>query len=314
MKILRFAWKNYRNLSGGELIPCDGVNVVRGDNAQGKTNLLEGMWLFTGERSFRGAKDAELIGPKGRESLLRLEFYGGEREQNAELRIAEGRKAAQLNGVPKKSCPALIGEFRAAVFSPEHLSLLSGGPSVRRNFIDAALCQIRPAYAAVCAEYGRALAQRNALLKDIPDHAELLGTLGVWDSRLAKYGERIMRGRAAYLEKLAGPAAGFYSGMCGGRETLTLRYEKNAENLAKALADSQRADLAAGHTCAGPHRDDVGVQISGMSARTYGSQGQKRSAAVALKLAEAELLTQETGERPVVFLDDVLILLDSQLQ
>lgn len=314
MKVMRFAWKNFRNLPEGEIVPCDSVNVISGKNAQGKTNLLEGMWLFTGERSFRRAKDAELVRAGYTQSLLQLDFYGAEREQSARIRISEGRRRAELNRVPKKSCAAMIGEFRAAVFSPEHLSLLQGGPSGRRNFVDAALCQVRPAYAAVFAEYGRALSQRNALLKEIPRHAELLDTLDVWDGRLLKSGGQIMRWREAYLQRLAEPAARFYSGICSGREELVLRYEKNAPDFPAALESSRRADLAAGHTCTGPHRDDIAVEISGMDARAYGSQGQKRSAVIAMKLAEAELLTGSTGERPVVFLDDVLSELDGERQ
>lgn len=314
MKILRFAWSNFRNLSEGEIIPCAGVNVISGSNAQGKTNLLEGMWLFTGERSFRGAKDSEMIRTGCDQSRIFLDFYGADREQSAKIKIGNGRRSAELNGVPKKSCSALIGEFRAAVFSPEHLSLLQGGPAGRRNFIDAALCQIKPAYAALFAEYNRSLAQRNALLKDISSHAELLDTLEVWDARLVQFGEKIMRGRAAYLEKLSEPAARFYSGMCGGRETLCISYEKNAPDFAVALKKSRRIDLVTGHTGAGPHRDDVAVEISGMDARAYGSQGQKRSAVIALKLAEAELLTRVTGETPVIFLDDVLSELDEERQ
>ncbi len=314
MKVLRFAWLDFRNLSSGELRPGGGVNVIWGGNAQGKTNLLEGMWLFTGERSFRGARDAELVRAGRPESRLRLEFYGGGREQAAAVRIAGGRRAAELNGVPKKSCAALFGEFRAAVFSPEHLSLLSGGPAGRRNFADAAICQLRPAYAAVLAEYNRTLAQRNALLKEIPKHAGLLETLDVWDARLAASGGRVARAREGYLRELAGPAAEFYGGMCGGREKLELRYEKNAEDLAAALKAGRREDLFTGHTGAGPHRDDLRVEIGGMNARAYASQGQKRSAVVALKLAEAELLTRRTGEEPVVFLDDVLSELDGERQ
>lgn len=314
MNVKRFGWSNFRNLSEGEIFPSPGVNVICGNNAQGKTNLLEGMWLFTGERSFRGAKDSELVKKGSDRGEISLDFYGAERDQNAKIKIINGRRSAELNGVPKKSCTALIGEFRAAVFSPEHLSLLQGGPAGRRNFIDAALCQIKPAYAALFAEYNRSLAQRNALLKDIPRSAELLDTLEVWDVRLVQFGEKIMRGRAAYLEKLAPPAAGFYSGMCGGREILELSYERNASDFAAALKESRRADLITGHTGVGPHRDDIAVSISGMDARAYGSQGQKRSAVIALKLAEAQLLTQITGETPVIFLDDVLSELDDERQ
>ena len=314
MKILRFAWHDFRNLPGGEIRPGEGVNVICGQNAQGKTNLLEGMWLFTGERSFRGVHDAELVREGCRSSEVRMDFYAEDREQTARIMIEGGHRSAELNGVKKKSCAAILGVFRAAVFSPEHLSLVSGGPSGRRNFLDAAVCQIRPAYAGLFAEYNRALAQRNALLKDIPLHAELLDTLSVWDARLVQFGERMRKERTAYLEKLSPRAEKFYAGMCGGREALVLRYEKNAPDFAEALAQSRRSDVAAGHTTVGPHRDDIAVEIDGMDARPYGSQGQKRSAVIAMKLAEAQLLEQATGETPVIFLDDVLSELDTERQ
>lgn len=311
MKILRFSWHDFRSLREGELIPGPGVNVVCGNNAQGKTNLLEGMWLFTGERSFRNAKDADLIRRDTQRAGLALSFSSGGREQEAELRVENGRRTAVLNGVPQKSCAAMIGEFRAAVFSPEHLSLLSGGPSGRRNFIDAALCQIRPSCAGVLAEYNRCLAERNALLKDIPDHAELLDTLPVWDARLVRCGVKIAAFRRDYLAKFSPLAAEFYDGMCGGKETLELSYESDADDLAAALEKNRKSDLLLGHTGAGPHRDDVAVKISGLDARAFGSQGQKRSAVIAMKLAEAELLGRDTGEPPVIFLDDVLSELDA---
>lgn len=314
MKILRFSWENFRNLPSGGFSPADGVNVLFGRNAQGKTNLLEAMWLFTGERSFRGAKDAEMPGPESETSRLKLEFYGGGREQAAVIRFADGRRHAELNGVPKRSCSAMIGTFQAAVFSPEHLSLLQGGPAGRRSFLDAALSQIRPSYAALLAEYNRALAQRNALLKEAARRPELLDTLPVWDSRLVRGGEKVSARREEYLQRIAGPAAKFYSGMCGGKETLLLSYEADTRSFAEDLAASRRTDLLLGHTGVGPHRDDFTVLIDGRDARAYGSQGQKRSAVIAMKLAEAEVLTQESGETPVVFLDDVLSELDAERQ
>ncbi len=326
MKILRFSWENFRNLPSGEFSPNGGVNVLFGKNAQGKTNLLEAMWLFTGERSFRGARDAEMVGPLPRQAALRLDFYGAGREQTAAIRFLAGRRRAELNGVPKRSCSALIGAFQATVFSPDHLSLLQGGPAGRRNFLDAALSQIRPSYAASLARYNRVLAQRNALLKEISRRpagglhpagglrSELLETLEVWDGRLVRAGQEVAARRRQYLEKIAVPAAQFYSGMCRGRESLDLIYEASTDSFEEDLAACRGTDLATGHTGVGPHRDDMKVLVSGRDARAYASQGQKRSAVVAMKLAEAAVLTRESGEEPVVFLDDVLSELDEERQ
>lgn len=244
-----------------------------------------------------------------------MEFFGQERKQAAKIRISEGRRSAELNGIPKKSCSGLIGVFCAVVFSPEHISLVGGGPALRRNFVDSALCQYRPQYASVLAGYNRALYQRNALLKDIPRHAELLDTLDIWDSRLSSLGGRVVRMREQYLEKLAGPAEELYGGICGGRETFSVSYRRSsAGDLAKALRAARGEDIAAGHTSVGPHRDDIDIFIDSSPARNYASQGQKRSAVLALKLAEARLLAQAVGEKPVVFLDDVLSELDSGRQ
>lgn len=314
MNVQRLLWKNFRNLQEGAFEPCGGVNVIYGQNAQGKTNLLEAMWLFTGERSFRGAKDTELVLREESTALLKMDFYSEGRGQTARITVADGRRTAELNGVPKGACSALTGKFCSVVFSPEHLSLVRGGPALRRNFVDSALCQMKPGYAALLSGYNHTLFQRNALLKDIPRHAELMDTLSIWDDRLGQFGDKIVRQRAAYLDALASPAAGFYSGISSNRETLKLSYLKSAENLRQALSDGRREDLLNGYTGFGPHRDDIEIAVDGLNARAYASQGQKRSAVLALKLAEAELLSRMNGEKPVVFLDDVMSELDSQRQ
>jgi DNA replication and repair protein RecF len=314
VKIIHIRYEDYRNLSAGEMSPDGGINVIFGKNAQGKTNLLEAMWLFTGGRSFRGSRDADLVARGRRRALLDLTFFSGEREQTARLAVEGGTRSAVLNGVPKRSAAGLVGVFCAVMFSPEHLALVRDGPVFRRNFMDTALCQIRPGYAVLLARYRHTLVQRNALLKDIPRHSELLGTLSVWDEKLARYGREIVKSREEYLTWISGPVRGIYAGICENREQIGLKYQKSAENLNEALLKNRAADIAAGHTGAGPHRDDLLIEIDGLSARAFGSQGQKRSAVLALKLAEAEVLFRRTGERPVVLLDDVMSELDAGRQ
>ena len=238
-------------------------------------------------------------------AALHLQFYSEEREQEAELTIQNGRRSASLNGVPKRSPAELVGKFRAVLFSPEHLSLIKSGPALRRNFIDAALCQVKPAYAPLLSRYHHTLVQRNALLKDIPRHAELLDTLEIWDDRLE---------RAAYIQKIEAPARELYAGISENKEQFGIQYQKSAENLREALAAARRDDLQSGHTTVGPHRDDLEVTVDGVSARAYGSQGQQRSLVLALKLAEADVLEQEGGEAPVILLDDVMSELDAGRQ
>lgn len=333
MHVTRLATQNFRNLADNELFPCESVNVIYGGNAQGKTNLLEGLWLFTGGHSFRGAKDAELPrlnpeqGGNSQNASLELDFFSEEREQKALLRIENGRRSSVINGVKKKTGSALIGKVRAVIFSPEHLLLIKEGPARRRSFLDGALCQIKPSYAGLLSVYNRALLQRNALLKDILRFPELEDTLEVWDLRLAKLGAEVMGERRKYVEKVAPQVSEIYSGISKGREKIETAYSPSirfsGENVSFEEAESaffselkrtRRSDIRSGFTSAGPHRDDLEITLDGISARTYGSQGQQRSAVLALKLAEAEVLSKASGETPIVLLDDVMSELDQSRQ
>lgn len=333
MYVQRLATKNFRNLEDGELFPCREVNVIYGGNAQGKTNLLESLWLFTGGHSFRGAKDSELPrldleeGKNTPSSLLALDFYSEGRPQNAVLQIENGRRSSVINGVKKKTGSALIGKVRAVIFSPEHLLLVKEGPARRRSFIDGALCQLRPGFAGALSVYNRALLQRNALLKDLSRFPELKDTLEVWDMRLSKLGAAVMKERRDYVDKIAPKVQDIYRGISKGKEEIGIEYSPSVklsvENFSSQEAEEAflqelrrtlRFDLRSGFTSAGPHRDDLEIQLGGLSARSYGSQGQQRSAVLALKLAEAEVLTGMSGEAPIVLLDDVMSELDQSRQ
>lgn len=315
MRVEALELSGFRNLSPLTLSPAPGVNVIYGENGQGKTNLLEALWIFTGGRSFRGAKDGDLIRLHGDKASLSLCFFSEERQQELELRLGEGKRFVSLNGVKKRASSEIVGKFCAVIFSPEHLSLVKEGPSGRRQFLDSALCQSRPVYAGLLTRYNRTLFQRNALLKDIPRHPELLDTLEIWDMRLSQLGEEITRERLRYVEALEPAAASAYEGISGGREALGLSYRKGYEgSLSEALLRSRKEDVRFGHTAAGPHRGDLSISLAGVPARSFGSQGQQRSAVLALKLAETELLRRFTGEEPVILLDDVLSELDSHRQ
>lgn len=333
MHVLRLATQNFRNLADGEMFPCEGVNVIYGGNAQGKTNLLEGLWLFTGGHSFRGAKDSELPrldrekGTNSPVASLALDFFSEEREQKAVLNIENGRRNSVINGVKKKTGSALIGKVCAVIFSPEHLLLVKEGPARRRSFIDGALCQIKPSYAGLLSVYNRSLLQRNALLKDIGRFPELRDTLEVWDARLAKLGASVMVERQSYVDKVGPRVQAIYEGISKGKERILAEYSPSVklsvENFSpqdaetaflQELKRTERSDMRSGFTSMGPHRDDLELTLNGLSARSYGSQGQQRSAVLALKLAEAETLASVTGETPVVLLDDVMSELDQSRQ
>lgn len=326
MVIDRLEFINYRNLENGFILPKEGINVIVGNNAQGKTNLVECLWLFTGGRSFRGAKENELIAFGQKESVIKVHFFAEGRDQTIEISIKNGKRHCTLNDVPKRYISQIIGTFCAVVFSPDHLTLIKGGPDERRSFIDGALCQIKPSYASLLSRYKRTLGERNALLKDIPKHRELEDTLDIWNEKLASEGAMVAVQRSAYIERLKAHAAAFYDGISGGKEKLDISYrisfkakngqtpDETAKILLDCLKKKQNDDIYLGYTSAGPHRDDLYVTINGKEAKSFGSQGQQRSAVLSMKLAEAAVLGEFKREAPIVLLDDVLSELDPMRQ
>lgn len=323
MKINTLKLENYRNIENLSLT-FDDVNIIYGENAQGKTNLIEAVYLFTGAKSFRAAKDTELIRFGCDFSRLNIDFTNKSRQQTAEI-IIKNRREAMLNGVKKKS-PVMLGEeLKAVVFSPSHLSMIKDGPSERRRFIDGALCQIKSNYRNIIKEYNKALLQRNTLLKDIAVNSSLSDMLYIWDKSFAKYGAKIIYQRQKYIEALTPYAKEIFSGLSGGKEDieLVLKGAFDYKNLSAdeiehklliALQNNRQADTILKITSIGAHRDDVDILINGRSARKYGSQGQQRSCVLALKLAEASLLREKTQDEPVALLDDVMSELDEKRQ
>ena len=326
MKVNELRFENYRNLTDSGILPSEKVNVIYGENANGKTNLIEAVWLFCGGHSFRGSKENEMIRFKENFFKLYMKFFSGDREQDAEIIYDKGKKLIRINGVDKSSSSYLTEVFSAVVFSPEHLSLIKRGPNIRRKFIDAAICQHRIRYASILSKYNQIVNQRNALLKDMYKHKELKDTLSIWDDSLAVVGAQIIRERFDYLKKLKEPAQSYHQGISCGKEELDIQYvssigaEENDDinilrnKLRKAFIKAGNEDRHTGNTSVGPHRDDLDFKINGISARRFGSQGQQRSAVLSLKLSEAELLYRKNEERPVILLDDVLSELDNNRQ
>ena len=218
---------DYRNLYHVILKPIPQINVIYGQNAQGKTNLLEAMWIFTGGHSFRGAKDSELIAFGKTTFEMNMKFFSEEREQDAKINMTNGRRSVTINDIPKKSASSLVGKFCAVVFSPQHLSLVKEGPSNRRNFIDGSLCQSKPAYAKLLMHYNRTLSQRNMLLKEITKHPELKDTLEIWDEKLVKFGVSIIKERFSYLERLQPIVEEIYHGISSQKEHFSLKYDSS---------------------------------------------------------------------------------------
>ena len=325
MKINSVTLNDFRNISEISLFPNDEVNVIYGQNAQGKTNILEAIWLFTGCKSFRGSKDNEFIKFNSEFSKISLDFTDKVRNKKAEIIISDKKKVF-LNGVEKKGTTDLIGEFYSVIFSPTHLSLIKDGPDVRRKFLDTAICQLKPKYAKTLSAYKKIVLQRNSLLKDIQFHSELYDVLDVLDEQLSKFSSIIIKDRIKYLDLLSQKSEEIYSGISENKEQLSLKYICGNDSFNKTdvkdiydfmtekIKESRKEDFINKTTSVGPHRDDLEILINNVSARSFGSQGQQRSCALALKLGESEIIKKVTGETPVALLDDVMSELDEKRQ
>ncbi|MGI5959708.1 MAG: DNA replication/repair protein RecF [Massiliimalia sp.] len=329
MELQKVCFKNFRNLEWMEFSPCSHVNVIYGDNGQGKTNLLEGIWMFTGNPSFRGAKAGELVRFGQNAAELSISFWDGERTQTGMIRLGAKREQF-LNRVPLKKTGDLAGHFYCVVFSPSDLELAKGSPKERRQFVDQAISQLTPQYLKYWDTYEKALGQRNALLKDIPKAPYLRDTLEIWDLQLAKAGTILSIYRKDYLNKLGMIGAQLYDGISSSREVFAANYRSNVfeEQISEVSSYEDRhiqyyfeklqgaleQDIRCGFTSVGVHRDDLELTLNGIPVKTFGSQGQQKSAALTLKLSEAQLLHKITGQRPVVLLDDVMSELDSKRQ
>ena len=323
MEIRKLSLRDFRNIRELELEPHPGVNIVYGNNAQGKTNLMEAIWLLTGQKSFRQTRESDFVRFGQGRGEISARFFASGREQEAKLLLAGGKRSASLNGIPA-AVGELTGRFFAVVFSPTELSLVKEGPSLRRAFLDGAISQVMPRYLRTLSDLGRVTFQRNSLLSDMARFPSLdEGLLEVWDRSFARLSYSILHARLRYLRRLDPFAREIYRGISGGKEELSLRYlpsvegdwlelseEEGVERILAALEGSRREDLRNGFTTLGPHRDDLEILVGGISARAYGSQGQQRSCALTLKLAECRVIREVSGEEPVVLLDDVLSELD----
>lgn len=322
MKILKFEAENFRNVKKTAFSPSKKCNIFIGENGHGKTNLLEALCLFTGEKSFRRAKEADMIRFDEEYSELRVKFFSQEREQTAKIRffLEKGslKKQIELNGVKKRSASALNGVLCTVIFSPEDLRIIKDGPEERRRLIDTAVTQLIPSYSGLINSYQRTVFQRNSLLREISKSGRGLETLDVWDMRLAKLGAKIVKLRKHYIDRISPFAQKHYEGISGGKEKLTFSYISSAgeteEEFLSKLKSTRQKDIELCQTNIGPHRDDTEILLDSRLARHFGSQGQQRSVVLAMKLSEADVLSEKYGEPPVLLLDDVLSELDVNRQ
>ena len=315
MKVNKLLCRNFRNIESAEILPCDSMNVICGENAQGKTNLLEAIWLFTGAKSFRGAKDNNFVKFDSEKAVCDLYFESEGIEKDAKIEIVDKRKAF-LNGNALKSASNLAGNFNAIVFSPNDLRIVTDGPNLRRKFLDVAIGQIYPSYIEILRKYTRAVTQRNRLIKDYRYDSTVSIMLDVFEEEISLEGKKIVDYRKKYIEKLNLFLPKVYDGISSGKEILETSYISYDESidLAEHLMYYRKEDMYSGVTSIGPHRDDIEFKINGIDARKYGSQGQKRSVALSLKLAEAEVIKEKVGECPIFLLDDIMSELDPSRQ
>lgn len=324
MKLIECLIDGYKNLKNVEIYPCNGINVVYGANAQGKTNLIEAIGLFSGRERFHG-KDANNIAFDREFCKLQIKFNDMKRDQIAEATLSKKSKFF-LNRVPLKRLSEFCGCFNTVSFAPAHISIVQNDPKTRRKFIDDAITQIRPEYAKYCRQYERILSQRNILLKN-NNHVSN-ATIEIWNVQMAKIGTIITMMRQDYIDKVSQILEEIYSGISMGKESLKIYYmstvfdrklqniysEDDAKEYMKKLEESEKSDFEMGFTKIGVHRDDFILKIDGLNVREYGSQGQQRSCIIALKLAEAKLLKLIKGTNPIVLLDDVMSELDVDRQ
>ncbi len=295
-------------------MPGPGVNVFIGANGQGKTNLLEAVAMLALSASPRARREIELVGPSASGARIEGEIEAG--DKTTELTITlnveadRARRAIEVDGARRRAFD-LPGHFRVTLFWPDDLGLVKGGPELRRRFLNQMLVQVEPGYARALAGLRRVLEQRNSLLKQIAAGEGGEAVLEVWNEELVKVGGEIASARARAVRELQPEAVRCHAEI-GAGERLEIRYEGPPENLAEAVNKSLADDLRRGSTMVGPHRDDLRVLLDGQDARSYGSQGQQRTAVVSLKLAEAALIERRAGERPVLLLDDVLSELDGE--
>lgn len=318
-------FRNYAHLEA-EFDPR--VNLIYGDNAQGKTNLLEAVAYLSAARSHRARYDREMIMLDIDSAFVKGEVSSRNRGFTLEAKLFRGRgRQLYSNGVKLKTAGELAGILNTVLFCPEDLSLIKAGGAERRRFLDGAICQLRPRYAQALAEYNRLYDHKTRILRDWPENPSLLDTLDDFNLRMAQTGAIIIHYRAHFVKRLRERAPAIHGDFSGGREGLELGYEtvstvddpqKQPRELLPLLLEHQekhrQAEIDSRQCLSGPHKDDLSVRIGGQEAKTYASQGQTRTAALSLKLAQREIFQEETGEWPVLLLDDVLSELDPKRQ
>ncbi len=323
------AFENFRNIEKHEFTFSKGVNIFYGNNAQGKTNVLEGIYLFAGGKSFRHARERDMICFEKQHAKIAINYATEERTNKMEMRFFEGaKKQMYKNGVKILRSAEFIGNFKSVLFFPDHLGIVKNEPAGRRSFVDGAVSQLSPVYLATLMEYGKILEQRNALLKNFTAYgASFDVTFDILSEKLALCAGKITATRAAYLKKLATIVDECLADMTGSAEHVEFEYntsisrhageeladaEENTRRYAEKFAQNKEKEKILGVSLSGSHKDDFEIKLNGRAAKLFCSQGQQRSIALAMKLAEGEIAREASGELPVFLFDDVLSELDAE--
>ena len=317
MIVKKLELENFRNYKSLDLELDPGKNILYGNNAQGKTNILEAIYICSTTKSHRSNKDIELIKFDEREAHIKIFLEKKEKEYRIDVHLRKNKtKGIAVNGIPIKRASELFGIFNVIFFAPEDLNIIKNGPSERRRFMDLELCQLDKMYVNNLINYNKVLNQRNRLLKDISFNPKLEDTLDVWDEQLILYGKEIIKKREEFIKQISKIIKPIHEDLTNKEETIKIDYQKNTEirNFEKNLKRNRSVDLKHKNTSVGPHRDDILFFNKDINIRTYGSQGQKRTIALSLKLAEIELVKKIINDTPVLLLDDVLSELDSDRQ
>ena len=309
--------ENFRNYGTLSVHFDSGTNILYGDNAQGKTNILEAVYLSATTKSHKGSKDKDLINFGSEEAHIRTYVMKDGLENRVDMHLRKNKsKGIAINGQKIKKAADLLGLLNVVFFSPEDLSIIKNGPSERRRFVDMELCQLDSVYLHNLNHYNKIVNQRNRLLKDLYANPGLRDTLFLWDSQLVSYGQKIIEQRNTFISQLNEIIYEIHLKLTGGKEKLEIVYEPDvlAMDFEEKLQKCQERDIRLKQTSAGPHRDDFSFAVGAIDIRKFGSQGQQRTAALSLKLAEIELVRKMTKDVPLLLLDDVLSELDSSRQ
>ena len=309
MHITQVNLENFRNYQNQKIDLNEKVNVLYGNNAQGKTNILEALYFCALGRSFRTYKESELINFKQNDSKINIKFIKNNRENELAISLSKKqKKTIKLNKIKINKNSELVGNINIVIFSPDDIIILKQGPALRRKFLDILISQLKPKYLYELTEYNKIIEQRNAMLK-----TKNIETIEIWDEQLATQTEKIYNYRNEYINKIQSKIEKIHSEITNNKETIKIKYKtrfKTKEDFLNILKENINLDLLRGYTSEGSHREDFEIYINEKSLNLYGSQGQHRTAILALKLAEMEIIKEETGENPILLLDDVTSELD----